>query len=77
MYCFIFCMISIISFSTVIANDLIVGTTSGYAPYVSINAEGEYEGFDIDVAKALADKLGRKLVIKDFGTFVNSSHQAK
>lgn len=68
MYYFIFCMLSIISFSTAIADDLIVGTTSGYAPYVSINAEGEYEGFDIDIAKALADKLGRKLVIKDFGS---------
>lgn len=66
---FIFWMLSIISFSsTAIADDLIVGTTSGYAPYVSINAEGEYEGFDIDIAKALADKLGRRLVIKDFGS---------
>lgn len=69
MYYFIFCLFSIISFSsTARADDLIVGTTSGYAPYVSINAEGEYEGFDIDIAKALADKLGRKLVIKDFGS---------
>ena len=50
------------------AEDLVVGTTSGYAPYVSINTEGEYEGFDIDIAKALADKLGRRLVIKDFGS---------
>jgi arginine transport system substrate-binding protein len=63
------CMLSIIFFAaTAIADDLIVGTTSGYAPYVSINAEGEYEGFDIDIAKALADKLGRRLVIKDFGS---------
>jgi len=51
-----------------IAEELVVGTTSGYAPYVSINAEGEYEGFDIDIAKALAEKLGRRLVIKDFGS---------
>lgn len=69
MYYFIFCILSIISFaSTTIAEELVVGTTSGYAPYVSINAEGEYEGFDIDIAKALADKLGRRLVIKDFGS---------
>lgn len=69
MYYFIFCVISIISFtSTALADDLIVGTTSGYAPYVSLNAEGEYEGFDIDIAKAVADKLDRKLVIKDFGS---------
>lgn len=69
MYYFIFCMFSIISFySTAIADDLIVGTTSGYAPFVSINAKGEYEGFDIDIAKALAAKLGRRLVLKDFGS---------
>ncbi len=69
MYYFIFCLLSIISFaSTTLAEELVVGTTSGYAPYVSINAEGEYEGFDIDIAKALADKLSRKLIIKDFGS---------
>lgn len=69
MYYFIFYVFSIVSFaSTVMAEDLVVGTTSGYAPYVSINTEGEYEGFDIDIAKALADKLGRRLVIKDFGS---------
>lgn len=69
MYYFIFCILSIFSFvSAVMAEDLVVGTTSGYAPYVSINTEGEYEGFDIDIAKALADKLGRRLVIKDFGS---------
>lgn len=47
---------------------LIVGTTSGYAPYVSLNEKGEYEGFDIDFANELAQKLGRKLVIKDLGS---------
>lgn len=69
MYYFIFCILSISSFfSSAIAKDLVIGTTSGYAPYVSINTKGEYEGFDIDIAQALADKLGRKLAIKDFGS---------
>lgn len=69
MYNLIFCIFLIISFtSPAIADDLVIGTTSGYAPFVSINAEGKYEGFDIDIAQALADKLGRKLVIKDFGS---------
>lgn len=45
-----------------------VGTTSGYAPYVSLNTEGQYEGFDIDFARLLAAKLGRKLVIEDLGS---------
>jgi len=47
---------------------LVVGTTSGYAPYVSLDAKGSYEGFDIDFAQALAEKMNRKLVIKDCGT---------
>lgn len=46
----------------------VVGTTSGYAPYVSLDAGGKYEGFDIDFAELLAQKLGRKLVIKDCGS---------
>ncbi len=45
-----------------------VGTTSGYAPYVSLNGQGEYEGFDIDLAKLVAEKIGKKLVIKDLGS---------
>jgi len=45
-----------------------VGTTSGYAPYVSLNSQGQYEGFDIDLAKLVAEKLNKKLVIKDLGS---------
>lgn len=47
---------------------LLIGTASGYAPYVSLDAQGRYEGFDIDFAEALAQKLNRKLVIKDMGS---------
>ncbi|MBS0628124.1 MAG: transporter substrate-binding domain-containing protein [Verrucomicrobia bacterium] len=46
----------------------VVGTTSGYAPYVSLNEKGEYEGFDIDVANLLVKKLDRELVLKDLGS---------
>jgi arginine/lysine/histidine transporter system substrate-binding protein len=46
----------------------VVGTTSGYAPFVSINEKGEYEGFDIDFAQALAQTMGKKLEIKDLGS---------
>jgi len=45
-----------------------VGTTSGYAPYVSLDSKGQYEGFDIDLAKLVAEKLNKKLVIKDMGS---------
>ncbi len=46
----------------------IVGTASGYAPFVSLNEQGKYEGFDIDLAEALSQKLNRKLVLKDLGS---------
>jgi polar amino acid transport system substrate-binding protein len=47
---------------------LTIGTASGYAPFVSTNQTGEYEGFDIDVANQLATQLGQQLVIKDLGS---------
>lgn len=50
------------------ASDLVVGTTSGYAPFVSLDEQGKYEGFDIDLAELLAKKLNKKLVIKDLGS---------
>ena len=46
---------------------LTIGTTSGYAPFVSLDAAGCYEGFDIDIANLLSQKLGRTLIIKDCG----------
>ncbi|MBI5346787.1 MAG: transporter substrate-binding domain-containing protein [Chlamydiae bacterium] len=49
------------------SNNLIVGTTSGYAPYVSLDKEGKYEGFDIDMANLIALKLNKKMIIKDCG----------
>lgn len=47
---------------------LTVGMTSGYAPFVSLNEKGEYEGFDIDLAGELSKRLGRKLLLKDLGS---------
>ena len=49
-------------------NTLTMGIAAGYAPFISINAQGEYEGFDIDVARAVATTLGKKLVLKDLGS---------
>ena len=45
----------------------IVGTGSGYAPFVSLTNAGKIEGFDIDVAKEIALKLNHPLVLKDCG----------
>ncbi|HEV2601612.1 MAG TPA: transporter substrate-binding domain-containing protein [Candidatus Babeliales bacterium] len=47
---------------------LTIGTATGYAPWVSINQHGEYEGFDIDVMHAIANQMQKKLIIKDLGS---------
>src|SRR5436190_19464360 len=47
---------------------LVLGTMSGWPPYVSVNQQGEYEGFDIDVAHIIANKMNSQLVIKDMDT---------
>jgi len=60
----ILCLLSL----KLIADDFVVGTASGYAPYVSLDNNGNYEGFDIDFAELLAKKLNKKLVIKDLGS---------
>lgn len=44
---------------------LTVGLQSGYPPFEFMNAEGQIVGFDIDVAKIIAEKLGKKLAIVD------------
>ena len=53
------------------SSTFVVGTAAGYAPFVSVNPSGEYEGFDIDVAKAVANQMGKKLVIKDLGSMAS------
>jgi polar amino acid transport system substrate-binding protein len=50
---------------------LVMGIAAGYAPYISINERGDYEGFDIDVARAAAQKLNKNLVFKDLGSMTS------
>lgn len=59
------------NFSQRDSNTLIVGTAAGYAPFVSINPQGLYEGFDIDVINALAKQMGKKLILKDLGSMTS------
>ncbi|QQR48720.1 amino acid ABC transporter substrate-binding protein [bacterium] len=73
--CFVFICMSLVAWSTCrfttkkqTTNTLVVGTVGGYAPFVSMNEKGDYEGFDIDVAQALAAKLGKTLVLQDLGS---------
>lgn len=51
--------------------NFIVGTATGYAPFVSINQKGDYEGFDIDVSRSLAQELKKELIIKDLGSMTS------
>jgi len=46
-------------------NTLTVGVIIGYAPFAMLNNQAEPEGFDIDIANALAQALNKELVIKD------------
>lgn len=52
-------------------DQFIVGTTAAYAPWVSINLQGEYEGFDVDVMNGLAQQMGKKLILKDLGSMTS------
>ena len=47
---------------------LIMGTSSGNPPFEVIE-NGQFKGLDIDIANAIATKLGYKLVIKDMEFF--------
>lgn len=46
-------------------NAFIVGLQSGYPPFESVDANGHIVGFDVDLARLIAEKLGKPLVIKD------------
>ena len=53
---------------------LVLGTASGYPPFefVSIENNGAVIGFDVELAQAIADKLGVELVVQDmpFGELI-------
>jgi ABC-type amino acid transport substrate-binding protein len=46
------------------SNTLIVGTEAGFAPYEYMEGD-EVVGVDMDIAQAIADSMGKKLVIKN------------
>jgi len=67
------------SFEKTKKNVLIVGTNSGFPPYETLNESGELEGFDIDVARCIAKKMGKSLEIKDmaFDSLIIALKQGK
>lgn len=43
-----------------------IGTNPNFPPFESVDEKGERVGFDMDVGKAIAEKLGLKIDIKEF-----------
>lgn len=43
---------------------LVIGTSPDYPPYESIDKNGNIVGFDIDLAIAIANQIGREVIIK-------------
>lgn len=73
------------SFTTIESGKLVVSTNASFAPYESVADDGQgykntgFEGIDIEIAYAIAQKLGLKLEIDDmdFSSAVNAPTQGK
>jgi ABC-type amino acid transport substrate-binding protein len=50
------------------AKILRVGMMSGWAPFMTLSAQGGFQGFDVDVAQELATSMGYTLQIVDLGS---------
>lgn len=46
---------------------LVVGTSADYPPYESVDASGNFIGFDMDLIREIGKRMGVKVVIKDMG----------
>ena len=50
---------------TVESGKLIMSTNAAFPPYEMVADDGSYEGIDVEVAGAIAEKLGLELVVDD------------
>ena len=55
------------SFTTIVPGKLVMSTNASFPPYEMVAADGSLEGIDIDVAAAIAEKLGLELQIDNMG----------
>ncbi len=53
--------------TTVESGKLIMSTNAQFPPYEMVADDGSFEGIDIEVAQAIADKLGLELLIDNMG----------
>ncbi|MBP8292269.1 MAG: amino acid ABC transporter substrate-binding protein [Caldilineaceae bacterium] len=61
------------------AGKLVVGTSADYPPYESIDADGNFVGFDMDLARAIGEQLGVEVEFQDmpFDTLIASVQEGK
>ena len=55
------------AFTTVEAGKLHMSTNAAFPPYEMTTDAGGFEGIDVEVAQAIAEKLGLELVVDDMG----------
>ena len=53
--------------TTVEAGKLHMATNAAFPPYEMVTDDGKFEGIDVEVANAIAQKLGLELVVDDMG----------
>lgn len=46
-------------------DQLVVATSTGFEPFEMVDQNGQFSGIDLEIAKGLAEYLGKELVIKD------------
>jgi polar amino acid transport system substrate-binding protein len=46
---------------------IVVGTSADYPPYEYVDADGKFVGFDMDLIRAIGEKIGKKVKIVDMG----------
>ncbi len=58
-------------------DQLVVATSTGFAPFEMVDSTGKFYGIDLEIAKGLGEYLGKEVVIKDmkFEAVVTSVEQ--
>ena len=59
---------------TVESGKLIMSTNAAFPPYEMVADDGSFEGIDVEVAGAIAEKLGLELVVDDLKDERRSRH---
>lgn len=64
---------------TVVEGELHMATNAAFPPYEMTTDDGGYEGIDVEIANAIADKLGLELVVDDmdFASVITSVQGGK